>query len=132
MSIIRGHLLSNESEANRAALNVSINWQYWLSCTKQENTRRCFRTNTLKAIQPCRPLFYRQVTQKVKVQFTTLLSDLAHNSLQSWCLDLGPIHVRNSILYLIHRRITYRLPGAKTLQKIVIGSSGLLIPGAMG
>src|SRR5581483_3296170 len=94
MGCIGRNLFANQRQAYRHAMHMRINRQYRQPATKEENTCRCFRANSLKTVQPCCRLFYRHATEKIEVKFSTLLSNLTHHSLDTWCFHFRKINIR--------------------------------------
>ena len=89
---------------------MNVNRKYRLSAAKQQNASRRFRPDSLKAIQPCRALFDRQITQKVEIELAAFFGNLAHNRLEARRFGLRPVHIFNGFLYFIRWRIAYRFP----------------------
>src|SRR5438876_8729052 len=112
MGVVSRDFFADQPQATRNTMYVNVNWKQRLLATKQENTRCCFRTNSFKAVQPCSTLFYWKIAQKIKIEVSSLFSDLAHNELKARRFDFRPVYVSNRILYLFCWGISYCFLGA--------------------
>ena len=64
MGSIRRHLLPDETQADRDFPHVRVHWQQRFLATKQQHTRRCFRTNPFQATEPRGALLRREIRRK--------------------------------------------------------------------
>src|SRR5579859_5458185 len=113
-------------------MHMHIDRQQRLLATEKEHTGRRFRADSLEAVQPGGALFYGKIAQKIKVEAAAFFGNLAHDGLKTRRFDFGPVDVSNRILHLLGWRVSYCLPGAKALPKVIPGGSGLLVSDAMG
>src|SRR5579883_537332 len=113
MRAFSGNFFTDQAQANTHSMDMHIDWQGRLLTAKEQHAGSGFRTNAIKTAEPGSCLLDWQLTQKVQVETTTLLRDLAHNTLQTGCLHFRPVDVLNGVLNFGSGCVAYRFPGAE-------------------
>ena len=108
-----------------------IDGKQGLLATEEEHAGGGFWADAFKAVQPGGTLCYWKAAQEIEVEVAAFFGDLAHDGLQAWRFYLRPVDVGNGFLYLCGWGISYSLPGTKAFQKVLAGSSSLLVSRAV-